>query len=67
MLKFLGAMFFGLIAMATAAYFGLRPKQQRATDLDTARKLVGHGVDAAKKYADGLFNSPPAAVEGAEG
>lgn len=56
MLKFLGAIFFGLLTMGAAAYFVARPKEQRSSDFATAKNLLTQAFTSIKSYVSELLN-----------
>jgi hypothetical protein len=59
MLKLIGAVTVGFLTVAAAAYFTLRPKADRTTDLHTAKNLFSHGLAGIKQYFDTLLNPAP--------
>lgn len=56
MLKFIGAMFFGLLTMSAAAYFIARPADQRKADFETAKNLASRIFECVKNYVTELIN-----------
>lgn len=61
-MKFIGAMIFGLLTMCAAAYFIARPKDQRNSDLGTAKNLFTQAASSIKNYFTTLLNPKPAEV-----
>jgi len=59
MFKFIGAVVVGLVTMSAAAYFIMRPKEDRATDIDVAKSLFTTVVEGVKNYFHTLFNPAP--------
>jgi flagellar biogenesis protein FliO len=55
-MKFIGAMFFGLLTMGTAVYFVARSKEQRASDFSTSKNLTMQVFTSIKNYLTELLN-----------
>ena len=62
--KFLGAMCFGLLTMFTAAYWMARTANQRSEDFATVRSLSSHIFGSIKSYYRDLLH-PASGVESA--
>jgi len=66
MFKLIGAITCGLAAAGAVAYFAMRPSEQRANDMSTAKKIANDAVTSVKDYATQLFPSktpnPPASI-----
>jgi hypothetical protein len=57
MLKFIGAVFFGLLTMGATAYFVARSKDQRGSDFATAKNLAEQVFTSIKNYLRELLNA----------